>query len=209
MTEAEWLACGDIGELILALNQLSPPTKRKCRLCSVAFCSRLKASLLSETARSALKVAASFADESKKWDKPVTQAISEPVVGLPKTPAVAKDAKKPDAAVPPEPEPGLWYSTVDSGALDPKHEDQWKPLTGGHVFVSGMAEWVTDRAADGTEPGPLTDLFFKNTSLFKLKRKAKDGKTDEESEPATITVLVVVGYSPKPSAKDGCPTGAP
>ena len=62
MTEAEWLACGDLGELFLALNQLSPPTKRKCRLCSVAFCLRLKASLLSEPARSALKVAASFAD---------------------------------------------------------------------------------------------------------------------------------------------------
>ncbi|AMV27436.1 hypothetical protein VT84_23755 [Gemmata sp. SH-PL17] len=61
MTEAEWLACGDLGELFLALR-LFPPTKRKYRFCSVAFCLRLKASLLSEPVKAALIVAANFAD---------------------------------------------------------------------------------------------------------------------------------------------------
>lgn len=150
-------------------------------------------------------------DEKKKWDtvnEPITAAVAGFIHADPTdlagwgnlTALIAAAAEKT-----PEPEAGLWYSTVDSGPLTADHQDQWKPLTGGHAFVSGMAEWVTDMVShDGGQsvPGPLTELYFQNAGFYRLKRKAKDGKTDEYSTTATITVLVVAGYSYKPPKAD-------
>jgi hypothetical protein len=63
MTEAEWLACGGPEAMLYSLERFRlHPTERKCRLCSVAFCLRLKPSLLHEPARFALEVALRFAD---------------------------------------------------------------------------------------------------------------------------------------------------
>jgi hypothetical protein len=103
------------------------------------------------------------------------------------------------------PDGSLWYSTVDSGANPGEKPDQWKPIVGGHVFVNGMAEWVTDMVAPGTapgqgRPGPLTELHFRNTGKKKVTQKFKgpDGSDKTEDHEAVIVMLVVAGYSPEP-----------
>lgn len=99
----------------------------------------------------------------------------------------------------PLPPGALWYGTDD------KLKDQsptkgepalagWKPLTGTHVFIDGMAGWVTERAANA---GPATTLYFWNTGQHTLP--VTDAAGNVGMGPAPITVLIVAGSGPKPN----------
>jgi hypothetical protein len=63
MTEEAWLACEEPTGMVSVLAQSAyQSNERKARLCSVAFCLRLKASLLHPNSRAALEVALLYAD---------------------------------------------------------------------------------------------------------------------------------------------------
>jgi len=76
----------------------------------------------------------------------------------------------------------LEYSTI----LRDGYKDQdRKPIRGTHVFANGMAEWVTDMAAEGSpDNGDLVPVKDKNGNP--TGRRA-------------VTLLIFVGYSPLPS----------
>jgi hypothetical protein len=105
-------------------------------------------------------------------------------------------------------EPGvLWYSTANSDLDYPK---QWKPLPGGHLFVNGMAQWVTAPVGAKTEPGPLTALWFRSAEKHYVYQNK--GTDKEKKAPATISVLIVAGYSadlPVPPPTTPAKTPAP
>ena len=62
MTEAEWLACDDLGELFEYLESTTALTQRKLRLFEVAYCRRFTSILPEPVLVSALNVAERFAD---------------------------------------------------------------------------------------------------------------------------------------------------
>ncbi len=63
MDKDEWLACGDPEQMLTDFWRISRISQRKCRLCSVALCRRLKPQFLAaESVQRALECAELFAD---------------------------------------------------------------------------------------------------------------------------------------------------
>ncbi len=62
MTEAEWLACDDAGELIWHVENTASKRKRKLRLLAVALCARVGRLMTDKRSLNAVEVAERFAD---------------------------------------------------------------------------------------------------------------------------------------------------